>query len=60
MARKTLIGAGTGGALFLALGAYLNLSIGAGPLANLGPLAMLTVIGATIGGLIGPLIGSRR
>lgn len=56
--RRTLIGAGTGAGAFLLLGIYLNVATGAGLLANPGPMAVLVVIGGTVGGLVGPLFGT--
>ncbi len=55
--RRTLAGLAGGGLLFLALGLYLNASTGFGLTENLGPLTMLTVVGATVGGLVAPLAG---
>lgn len=55
--RRTLAGLAGGGLLFLALGLYLNAATGFGIAENLGPLMMLTVVGATVGGLVSPLAG---
>lgn len=55
--RRTLTGVGGGGLLFLALGLYLNAATGFSLAENLGPLGMLTVVGATVGGLVAPLAG---
>lgn len=60
MLRSTLIGGGIGAAAFALLGLYLNVATGADPLSNPGPMAVLIVVGGTIGGLVGPLFGSRR
>lgn len=57
--RSTAIGAAVGAGAFLALGIYLNATTGMGPLTNFGPLAILAVVGATIGGLVAPLVSSR-
>lgn len=54
---RTLVGLTGGGLLFLALGLYLNAATGFSLAENLGPLMMLTVVGATVGGLIAPLAG---
>lgn len=56
--RHTLVGLSTGGGLFLLLGVYLNHVTGFAPLDHPGPLAMLALIGATVGGLVGPLLAS--
>lgn len=55
--RRTLAGLAGGGFVFLALGLYLNAATGFGIAENLGPLMMLTVVGATVGGLVAPLAG---
>lgn len=55
--RRSLVGLVGGGALFLALGVYLNTATGLPPAANRGPLLMLVLVGATVGGLVGPLAG---
>lgn len=54
--RATLWGAGIGGGLFALVGFYLNVSSGMGLFANPGPLGVFTLIGATAGGLVGPLL----
>lgn len=59
LARATLLGMGIGGAVFVAMGIYLNLATGSDPLSNLGPIAVFAVIGATVGGLVAPLFGRR-
>lgn len=59
LARRTALGAATGAAAFLGLGLYLNAATGAAVLSNFGPLTMLAVIGATVGGLVAPLFGRR-
>lgn len=55
--RRTLVGLAGGGLLFLALGLYLNSATGFSLAENLGPLTMLTAVGATVGGLVAPLAG---
>lgn len=60
MIRTTAIGAGVGAAVFLAVGLYLNVATGAPALSNLGPVGMLVVIGATVGGLVAPLFRRLR
>lgn len=56
--RRTLAGFVGGGGLFLVLGLYLNVATGFGPTDNLGPLLVLALIGATVGGLIAPMAAS--
>jgi len=58
--RITLLGVAVGGTGFTALGVYLNSAIGVGFFANPGPLAMLAVVGATVGGLAAPLLHGRK
>lgn len=55
--RRTLAGLAGGGLLFLALGLYLNAATGFSLTDNLGPLTMLTAVGATVGALVAPLAG---
>lgn len=56
--RSTLLGLAWGGGLFAAIGVYRSL-VGGGPfLQHLNPIGLMTVIGATVGGLIGPLVGA--
>lgn len=57
--RKSAVGGGIGGFVFLLLGLYLNRAIGAGVLDHPGPVAVLVVIGATVGALVAPLVPSR-
>lgn len=54
---RTLAGLAGGGLLFLALGLYLNAATGFSLTENLGPLTMLVLVGATVGGLVAPLAG---
>lgn len=55
---RTVAGFAIGGALFLALGLYLNVATGVGPADNPGPVAVLALIGATVGGLVAPMFSS--
>lgn len=54
----TLAGLVVGGALFLGLGLYLNVVTGFAATDNPGPVAVLGLIGATVGGLVAPLLAS--
>lgn len=58
--RRSLVGCAVGALLFIGLGVYLNARIGAGALANPGPVAILAVIGGTVGGLVAPLFARGR
>lgn len=60
MIRATAVGAGIGGAVFLLVGLYLNVATGSSALAHPGPVGMLVVIGATVGGLVAPLFRRWR
>lgn len=53
--RTTVWAAGGGALLFALLGLYMNTAIGDPFLSNPGPVAMLAVIGGTVGGLVAPL-----
>jgi len=55
--RWTLIGAVGVGGLFAALSVYRSVASGGLAVQHLNPIAVMTVIGATVGGLIGPMIG---
>ncbi len=55
--RRTLIGFLTGAFAFGAASAYQAIGSGAGLVPTLGPLGFMTVLGGTIGGLAGPLVG---
>lgn len=55
---RTLTGFVAGGALFLGLGLYMNVATGFAPTDNPGPLAILALIGATVGGLVAPMAWS--
>ena len=56
--RWTLIGATTGGGLFLALSLYRSIAAGGPSLSHLNPMGVMTVIGVTVGALVGPLAGA--
>ena len=58
--RKSIGGFAVGAALFGAVGLWLNVRIGAPLLSNPGPVAILAVIGGTVGGLVAPLFHRRR
>lgn len=60
LARMSLIGFVAGGALFGALGVYMNASIGDPALSNPGPTLVLVVIGGTVAALIAPMIRRHR
>ena len=55
--RWTMIGAAIGGGLFLALSLYRSIASGGPSLSHFNPIAVMTVIGITVGALVGPLIG---
>lgn len=55
--RRSGIGATVGAAVFGSVSLYRSLLAEGGLLDYLGPMGMMTVIGATVGGLVGPLIG---
>lgn len=55
---RTVAGFLAGGVLFLGLGLYMNVATGFAPTDNLGPLAVLALIGATVGGLVAPMAWS--
>ncbi len=55
--RDTLVGAVAGGALFAAVAIYRSVVAGGDLLAYAGPVGVFTLIGATVGGLTGPLLG---
>ena len=57
---STIIGMAWGGGLFAALSIYRSLASGGSVVQHLNPIAVMTVIGATVGGLIGPMIGAIR
>ena len=56
--RWTMIGATVGGGLFLALSVYRSIASGGPSVSHLNPIGVMTVIGVTVGALIGPLIGA--
>ncbi len=52
------MGAAIGGGLFLALSLYRSIASGGPALSHLNPIGVMTVIGVTVGALVGPLIGA--
>ncbi len=56
--RWTMMGAAIGGGLFLALSLYRSIASGGPALSHLNPIGVMTVIGLTVGALVGPLIGA--
>ncbi len=58
--RWTIVGAVSAGGLFAAMSIYRSVASGGLELAHLNPIAVMTVIGATVGGLIGPMVGMAR
>ena len=56
--RWTAIGAAAGGGLFLALSMYRSIASGGPSMSHLNPIAVMTVIGLTVGALVGPLAGA--
>lgn len=54
-ARRSLIGFAVGASLFAVMGLALNREIGQPLWSNPGPVAILAVIGGTVGGLVAPL-----
>ncbi len=56
--RWTLIGASVGGGLFLALSLYRSIASGGPSVSHLNPIGVMTVIGITVGALVGPLVGA--
>ncbi len=56
--RWTLIGAAVGGGLFFALSMYRSIASGGPSWTHLNPIGVMTVIGATIGALVGPMLGA--
>ena len=56
--RWTLLGMAWGGGLFAAVTIYRALESGIPLLQQLNPIALFTVIGATVGGLVGPMAGA--
>lgn len=55
--RWSLRGAGVVGGLFLAVAVVRTVLVGGGLVAHLAPTLAVTAIGATVGGLAGPLVG---
>lgn len=58
--RATAVGAALGALAFALLGLYLNRAVGAALFSNAGPVAILALIGATVGGLVAPLVASWK
>ena len=56
--RWTMLGATVGGGLFLALSVYRSIASGGPSVSHLNPIGVMTVIGVTVGALVGPLIGA--
>ncbi len=56
--RWTMLGATVGGGLFLALSVYRSIASGGPSVSHLNPIGVMTVIGITVGALVGPLIGA--
>ena len=55
--RWTLIGGAVGGGLFFTLSMYRSIASGGPSWTHLNPIGVMTVIGLTVGALVGPLIG---
>jgi len=58
MLRTTLTGFAIGAVAFALLGVYLNVSVGAPAINNLGPVGVFALIGGTIGGLLSPMFAN--
>ncbi len=56
--RWTTIGASVGGGLFLALSLYRSIASGGPSVSHLNPIGVMTVIGITVGALVGPMVGA--
>ena len=56
--RWPMLGATVGGGLFLALSVYRSIASGGPSVSHLNPIGVMTVIGVTVGALVGPLIGA--
>ena len=56
--RWTAIGAAIGGGLFLVLSLYRSIASGGPSMSHLNPIAVMVVIGGTVGALVGPLVGA--
>ncbi len=56
--RWTLIGGAVGGGLFFALSMYRSIASGGPSWTHLNPIGVMTVIGATVGALVGPMLGA--
>lgn len=55
--RRSLVGAALGGGLFGAVSVYRSWVAPGALLDYVGPVGLMVVIGATVGGLVGPLVG---
>lgn len=55
--RWTLIGSLSWGAMFGAVGIFRSVASGAGPLEQWEPIGAFALLGATVGMLLGPLLG---
>ncbi len=55
--RWTIKGMMAGGGVFLTIGIVKSVYSGGPFLPYLNPIGLMTVIGATVGGLVGPLVG---
>lgn len=55
--RWTIVGSLSSGGIFGAAGIYRSLSSGANPLDQWNPIGALALVGATVGMLLGPLLG---
>lgn len=56
--RWTVKGAAVSGGLFFALSMYRSIADGGPSMSHLNPIGVMTVIGGTVGALVGPLIGT--
>lgn len=56
--RWTLIGAVVCGGLFFALSMYRSIASGGPSWTHVNPIGVMTVIGATVGALVGPMFGA--
>ena len=56
LVRWTLVSAGIWGGAFAATSVFGALIVQVDPLEQLGPIGVISVIGLTVGGLVGPLV----
>ncbi len=56
--RWTLLSGAVGGGLFFALSMYRSIASGGPSWTHLNPIGVVTVIGGTVGALVGPLFGA--